>query len=126
MYYNEGLCFSTQNSGGFKMKKYISTFIMAVMFALAIPMIPVSVTAQESNYYNDGNYNQRYQNDRPSVYSRHRKLVNISVATGAGAIIGALIGGRKGALIGAGAGLATGVIITKKQRPRNYYRYYYR
>jgi hypothetical protein len=77
------------------------------------------------SYYNNGSYNDGYTTNTgaPNVYDRHRKAMNIAIATGAGAIIGALIGGKKGALIGAGAGVATGAIITAKQAPRNYYKY---
>ena len=74
------------------------------------------------NYRNTGNYGS-YNNGRPNVYQRHRQALNIGVATGAGAILGALIGGRKGALIGAAAGAGGGYIFTKKQSPKNYYRY---
>ena len=78
----------------------------------------------DSDYYDNSNYNEPYYgNGQPNVYNRHRKAINIGVATGAGAIIGALIGGRRGALIGAGAGVAAGAIVTAKQRPRNYVRY---
>lgn len=119
---------------------------MAAMMAVTIPAMATISFAQTRNcntnnnryqntgnrYNNDGYYandsyeneNVQYNDGRPNVYDRHRKAVNITIATGAGAIIGALIGGRKGALIGAGVGAASGVIITKKQRPRNYYRPY--
>jgi len=81
--------------------------------------------------YRDANYQERYNDDeyytyndgRPNVYQRHRKAINIGAATGAGAIIGALIGGKKGALIGGAAGAGGGYIFTKKQSPKNYPRY---
>ena len=38
------------------------------------------------NYYGDGYVYDNY--DRPTVYDRHRKAVNIGVATGIGAIVG--------------------------------------
>ncbi len=90
------------------MKKLIVTLVMAAAFAVMIPATSITTTAQTV-----------YQ--QPGFYTRHRKLINIAGSTGAGAIIGALIGGRKGALIGAGAGAGTGIIITKKQRPRIFY-----
>lgn len=80
-------------------------------------------TAYNDGYYNNNGYNNGYSTGKPNVYQRHRKAMNIAIATGAGAIIGALIGGKKGALIGAGAGVAAGAIVTKKQAPKNYYRY---
>ena len=80
-------------------------------------------TSYNDPYYNNGSNDPYYNNGQPNVYDRHRKAINIGVATGAGAIIGALIGGKRGALIGAGAGVAAGAIVTAKQRPRNYIRY---
>lgn len=123
------------------MKRYITTFLMAAMLAVAIPAMTTTSMAQtryhnsnnrryqnESRQYSNDNYqydNGQYQsNGRPNVYDRHRKAMNITIATGAGAILGALFGGKKGALIGAAAGAAGGAIITAKQRPRNYYRRY--
>ena len=116
------------------MKKYITTFIMTAIIAISIPAMATSSIAQtrggrDREYsnrgyvYDDYGYGNNYNYGQPTTYDRHRKAINISVATGAGAIIGALFGGKKGALIGAGAGAATGIIITKAQRPRNYYRY---
>lgn len=111
-------------------QKYITTSLMAIMLAVTIPALSSTASAQTRGYYgndsryNDYNQNQNYNYGQPTVYDRHRKAINIGVATGAGAIIGAIIGGKKGALIGAGAGALGGVIVTKKQRPRNYYRFY--
>lgn len=77
-----------------------------------------------SRYGNNGYYNNGYYGvKQPNVYDRHRKAINLSVGTGAGAAIGAAVGGTKGALIGAAAGLATGAIVTKVQKPRNYPKY---
>ncbi len=72
-----------------------------------------------SGYYNDGRYNDGYYyGRRPSFYQRNRKVINVAVSTGAGAAVGAIVGGKKGALIGAGAGAVTGLIINAKQKPR--------
>ena len=78
----------------------------------------------DQNYEDDYYYDQ-YGNRQPKVYDRHRKAINIGVATGAGAVLGAIFGGKKGAIIGAAAGAATGAIITAKQKPRNTNRYPY-
>ena len=78
--------------------------------------------ANYSDRYNDNSY-YNYDNGRPNVYQRHRKAMNIGIGTGAGAVIGSLIGGKKGALIGAAAGAGGGYIVTKVQKPQNYYRY---
>ena len=113
---------------------------MATMLAVAIPAFAQTATAQRRNNDRNVRYNTQYdepyyQEDdyyydengvrRPNVYDRHRKAINIGAATAAGAIIGAIFGGKKGALIGAAAGVATGAIVTKKQKPRNTDRYPY-
>ncbi len=113
---------------------------MTAMIAVAIPAFAGSASAQTRRNYNrtretrnydrnNRNYDQNYpiyDQNQPNVYDRHRKAINIGVATGVGAIIGALIGGKKGALIGAGAGALGGVVVTAKQAPRNNTRYPYR
>lgn len=134
--------------GGVKtmFQKFVTTFLMAIMFAVAIPALAGTASAQrhdndrnrrysrdndrynnnrsydnrsyDDQYYEDDYYDQ-YGNKQPNVYDRHRKAINIGVATGAGAVLGAIFGGKKGAIIGAVAGAATGAIVTAKQKPRN-------
>ena len=135
-------------------KKFFTTFLMTMMFAVTIPALAGSASAQRRdndrharyNNRNDDRYNEnrnnndrynddqnyeddyyydQYGNRQPKVYDRHRKAINLGIATGAGAVIGAIFGGKKGALIGAAAGAVTGAIITKKQRPRNTNNYPY-
>lgn len=86
---------------------------MTVMMAVMIPAFAGSANAQT------------YQYKKPSIYKRHRNLINIGIGTGAGALIGALIGGKKGALIGAGAGAGGSALYTYKIRPKKRV-YYYR
>lgn len=112
------------------MKRYISAIVMFSVMAVSVQLFAGTAAAQRNDNYNYDQYDQQYDYGQPSVYDRHRKAINITIATGAGAIIGALLGGKKGALIGAGAGAATGYVITKKQHPRNpnnvyYYNYNY-
>ena len=61
-----------------------------------------------------------YTYQRPSFYRRHRNLINLGVATGGGALIGAMLGGKRGALIGTGIGAGSGALYTyvlnKKRR----------
>jgi hypothetical protein len=118
-----------------KMKKHITALVLAAILGVMTPLAATAQTRsynsryrdsrQSQTYYDNGYYNtDTYSPGKPNVYQRHRKAVNIAVATGVGAIIGALLGGKKGALIGAGAGAVGGVIVTKKHAPKNYYRYY--
>ena len=113
-----------------KMKKLISSILMAAILSIAVP------TFAQTRYYSERRARQaatryyapqqvyRTNSGQPNVYDRHRKAFNLAIGTGAGALLGALLGGKKGALIGAGAGLAGGAIVTAKQAPRNYYRWY--
>lgn len=94
------------------MKKYIATFLMMAMMAVIIPFAATSVNAQTYSY------------KKPSVYKRHRNLINIGIGTAAGAIIGGLIGGKKGALLGTAAGAGGSALYTYKLNPKTnrYYR----
>lgn len=69
-------------------------------------------------YYNNNRYANGYTYRRPSLYRRHRNLINVGVATGAGALIGGLIKGKKGALIGAAIGAGSGALYTYGIRPK--------
>jgi hypothetical protein len=105
------------------MKRFITTFLMTALLAMAIPALSGTAIGQ-TRYYRSSRVNRTYYDtQQPNVYDRHRKAVNIGVATGIGALLGGLLGGKKGALIGAAAGVAGGAIVTAKQSPRNGYRY---
>jgi hypothetical protein len=85
--------------------------------------------ARNTRYYNSYNSAPGYvytTRNRPSFYRRHRNLINLGIATGAGALIGAFVGGRRGALIGTGIGAGSGALYTYGLNPkkRRYYRRY--
>jgi len=54
-----------------------------------------------------------------SFWQKHRDKLTLAIGTGAGAGVGALIGGKKGAGIGALAGLGGSALYTYKLRKRN-------
>ncbi len=87
------------------MKKYFSAAVFALMLAIIIPQVSF---AQKRGYYGQ----------RPSIYQRHRNLINIGAGAGAGALIGAIIGGKKGAVVGSLLGGGGAAIYTYKVRPR--------
>jgi outer membrane lipoprotein SlyB len=118
------------------MKKFLAGLLAMLVFAVAVPL-----TAEAHNgcprhrkakrTYYSRNYRAvqpRYVNyrtagytyKRPSFYRRHRNLINLGIATGAGALIGGAFGGKKGALIGTGIGAGSGALYTyvlnKKRR----------
>jgi hypothetical protein len=97
------------------MKKIITTFMMMALMAVAIPMFATSADAQ-TRYRTGRSYSQTY--GKPSFYKRHRNLINIAIGTGAGALLGGLIGGKKGALIGTAAGAGGAALYTYKLNPK--------
>ena len=73
------------------------------------------------NYYAAPRYRTAgYSYQRPSFYRRHRNLINLGIATGAGALIGGIAKGKRGAgygaLIGAGSGALYTYVLNKKKR----------
>ena len=66
-----------------------------------------------------------YQRQR-SFWQRHRDALTMTIGTGGGAGVGALLGGRRGAGIGALVGLGSSALYTYKlrNRHRRYYRRY--
>lgn len=110
-------------------KKYISTFIMATMLAVAVPALSGTILGQ-TRYSNETRQSRVYRNrnyKRPNVYKRHQTVFNLAIGAGAGAILGGLLGGKKGAgigaLVGAGGGAVTTYVQKKKQKQNNYRRY---
>ncbi len=109
------------------MRKYIVTLLMLFVFAGGLPLV-MPTTADAQTYVRrirDRNGRVSYVRvKKPSFYRRHRNASNVAIGTGGGAILGALIGGRKGALIGAGAGAGSSALYTYKIKPkkRRYYR----
>jgi hypothetical protein len=106
------------------MKKYLISFLMMAMFAVMIPLATVTSASAQTRYYRNGRtyYTTTYR--RPNFYHRHRNVMNMAIGTGAGLLLGGLIGGRRGAGIGALVGAGGSALYTYKIRPKN--RYYYR
>ena len=63
-------------------------------------------------YYN-------YEPRKRSFWDKHRDKLTVAMGTGAGAVIGSLIGGKKGAAIGALSGAGGSALWTYKLRNRN-------
>lgn len=104
------------------MRKYLVAFLMMAVMAVMIPLTASTANAQTRRYYRNGRvYTTTVR--KPSFYRRHRNLINIGIGTGAGALLGALIGGKRGAGIGALAGAGGSALYTYKIKPkqRRYY-----
>jgi hypothetical protein len=106
------------------MKKFITTFVMMALMAVAVPMLATSADAQTRYRTRRTVATRTYE--KPSFYTRHRNLINIGIGTAAGALLGGLIGGKKGALIGTAAGAGGSALYTYKLNPKTkrYYRVY--
>lgn len=63
-------------------------------------------------YYN-------YEPRKRSFWDKHRDKLTVAMGTGAGAVIGGLIGGKKGAAIGGLSGAGGSALWTYKLRNRN-------
>jgi hypothetical protein len=119
------------------MKKLIASLLMMSFLAIALPLTAdaqrrCSCSPRRSyssrnyrSYRNRSYVNRSYQTrgytyQQPSFYRRHRNLINLGLATGGGAFIGALLGGKKGALLGTAIGAGSGALYTyginKKRR----------
>jgi hypothetical protein len=109
------------------MKKFLVSAMMFLVFAVGLPL---SIEAHNScprhrkrASANRGYRTAGYVAKRPSFYRRHRNLINIGIATGAGALVGGLIGGRRGVGLGLLGGAGAGALYTYKLNPkRRYYR----
>ena len=105
---------------------------MMAMLAVMMPFAGVGSASAATTALSSGGpskcYNSRthkyYLCKKPNFYRRHRKAINIGAGAVAGAVVGGLIGGKRGAGIGALGGAGGGYLVTKKQRPKNYVRYY--
>ena len=104
------------------MKKIFATLMMMAMMAVTIPSLAGTAGAQ-TRYRSSRTYSRVVP--KQSFYRRHRNLVNMGIATGAGALLGGLIGGGRGAGIGALAGAGGGALHTYKLNPKDRRYHYY-
>ena len=111
-------------------KKYVTTFLMALLLAVGVPFVAETGTTTASaqirthtRYYRDRR-GRLIAVRRPGIYRRHRKAINIGGGALGGALVGALLGGKKGAVIGGLAGAGTGALVTHKQKSKHYTRRY--
>ena len=107
------------------MKKYITSFVMMAMMAVMIPFATATSASAQTRRYRTTRTTYTTTYKRPSFYHRHRNAMNMAIGTGAGLLLGGLIGGRRGAGIGALAGLGGSALYTYKVKPKTN-RYYYR
>lgn len=68
--------------------------------------------------YRDYRYDDNYRRNR-STWDRSRDKITTAAGAGGGALLGAMIGGKKGAIIGALAGGGAAALYTYKIRNKN-------
>jgi outer membrane lipoprotein SlyB len=114
-----------------KLRKIIISFTMMTLMAVTVPLMATdasAATATAAAAKPDRCYSARtgryYLCKKPNFYRRHRKAINIGAGAGVGALVGGLLGGGKWAAIGGLAGAGGGALFTHKQRPKNYTQYY--
>ena len=107
------------------MKKFLVSIMMLLVFATVLPLSAEACPRHRrhrsyaSRTYRTTNYRTAsYVARRPSFYRRHRNLINIGIATGAGALVGGLIGGRRGVGLGLLGGAGAGALYTYKLNPK--------
>ncbi|MBA2621288.1 MAG: hypothetical protein H0U87_08815 [Acidobacteria bacterium] len=112
------------------MKKIIASLLVLFVFLISVPLSVEACPAHRRtvrrstvsrSYYAAPRYRTAgYVAKRPSFYRRHRNVINVGIATGAGALIGGIAKGRRGAgvgaLSGAGAGALYTYVLNKKKR----------
>ncbi|HEX9929327.1 MAG TPA: hypothetical protein VGB02_12385 [Pyrinomonadaceae bacterium] len=98
------------------MKKFLAAMVLMTMMTFALPLSADAQTRRGRSYRTRTYYSQTYQ--RPSFYRRHRNVINMGVATGAGALLGGIIGGKRGAGVGALLGAGGGALYTYKIKPK--------
>jgi hypothetical protein len=112
-----------------EMKKVLASLLVLFVLMVSVPLsaeaCPTHRRYRRSNvsrnYYAAPRYRTAgYVAKRPSFYRRHRNLINLGIATGAGALIGGIAKGKRGAgygaLIGAGSGALYTYVLNKKKR----------
>jgi outer membrane lipoprotein SlyB len=108
------------------MKKFLVTVMMFLVFAIGLPLSADAATCTCRRYRHRRAYAHRvvhyrtaaYVARRPSFYRRHRNMINIGIATGAGALVGGLLGGRRGVGLGILGGAGAGALYTYKLNPK--------
>ena len=100
------------------MKRYITTFLMAIMLGVMVPVFANTANAQTGYLYDRNGRVVRTYHKR-SFYKRHRNILNVAMGVGAGALVGGLIGGRRGVGIGMLAGGGGAALYTYKLRHRH-------
>ncbi len=118
------------------MKKFLASVLILFVFMITVPLTASAQcsrtrrsvrrttvsrsyartrTARRPVYYQARGYSYR----RPSFYQRHKHVIDVGIGTGAGALIGGLLKGKRGAGWGALIGGGSGGLYTTVLKPKN-------
>ena len=104
------------------MRKILVSMMMFLVLGAGLPLVAQACPRHRrhtARSYRSTSYATRsYVARRPSFYRRHRNMINMGIATGAGALIGGLVGGRRGVGLGMLGGLGAGALYTYKLNPK--------
>ncbi len=119
------------------MKKFLASFLILFVFMITVPLTAEahngcsrhrkarrSTATRSYDRTRTARYpvyqTRGYSYRRPSLYQRHKHVIDVGIGTGAGALIGGLLRGKRGAgygaLIGAGSGLLYTTVLKPKKR----------
>ena len=111
------------------MKKFLIVMLALFVFAVTLPVTAEAQSCRRKVRKSSATRTYRISTPRyavnsytaqkrPSFYRRHRNLINIGIASGAGALVGGLLGGRRGAGLGILGGAGAGALYTYKLNPK--------
>lgn len=111
------------------MKKFLIVMLALFVFAVTLPVTAEAQSCRRKVRKSSATRTYRRSTPRyavnsytaqkrPSFYRRHRNLINIGIASGAGALVGGLLGGRRGAGLGILGGAGAGALYTYKLNPK--------
>ena len=120
------------------MKKFIASFLVLFVFMITVPLSAEahnscsrhrrarrstatrSYARTRTARYPVSYATRGYSYRRPSFYQRHKHVIDVGIGTGAGALIGGLLRGKRGAgwgaLIGGGSGALYTTVLKPKRR----------